>query len=629
VTPAPGGYHALGAGLSGAEDTGQGAVPLGGGRTRFRVWAPKARSVEVHLVHPGDRRVPLEPRPRGYHEAVVDGAGPGTRYRYVLNGEAEYPDPASRLQPDGVHGPSEVVDPGFEWTDADWRGLPLEALVIYELHTGAFTEEGTFDGVIAQLDGLAALGVTAVEIMPVAHFPGTRNWGYDGVYLYAVHTAYGGPRGLKRLVDACHRRGLAVVLDVVYNHLGPEGNYLAPFGPYFTDRYRTPWGDAVNYDGADSDEVRRFVLDNARRWITEFHLDGLRLDALHAVYDRSARHIFQDIAEAVHECGRRAGRRVHVIAESGLNDPRLLRSPACGGYGLDADWNDDFHHALHVLLTGERARYYEDFGGLDDLARAWTDGYVLDGRYAPSLRRRFGAPSTDIPAPRFVVCAQNHDQVGNRALGERLSNLVGFEALKLAAGTVLLSPFVPLLFMGEEYGETAPFLYFTDHGDPDLAAAVRRGRRAEYPEREAPDPQAEETFRRSRLRRGLAGEPRHRALLELYTTLIRLRKAVPALAHLSKETMEVRVAAAAGGTDARVLVARRWHGDSAVAALFNFSASSATVEASIPAGRWTRLLDSADTRWAGPGGASPPELESDGSARVALAPWSFAAFGRE
>ena len=602
-----------------------GAVLLTGGRCRFRVWAPNARAVQVHLVAPDERRVALEPRDRGYHDAIVPRVAAGARYKYVLDGGAEFPDPASRLQPEGVHGPSEVADPAFPWTDGGWRGLALADYLIYELHVGAFSPAGTFDGVVRELDALVDLGVTAIELMPVAHFPGTRNWGYDGVDLYAVHTAYGGPEGLKRLVDECHRRGLAVILDVVYNHLGPEGNYLPQFGPYFTDRYRTPWGDAVNYDGPDSDGVRRFVLDNACRWITEFHVDGLRLDAVHAIFDESARHILEELGAEVHESGRAAGRRGVVIAESNLNDPRLTRPIARGGYELDAAWSDDFHHALHTLLTGERIRYYEDFRGVDDLALAWADGFVVAGRYSSYRRRRHGAPSRDVPAPRFVVCAQNHDQVGNRALGERLARLAGFEALKLAAGTVLLSPFVPLLFMGEEYGERAPFLYFTDHGDPDLAAAVRRGRREEYPEGEPPDPQSPETFERCRLNRALARDPRHRALSGLYAALIRLRKTVPALANLSKEPMEVRVV----GPDARVMMARRWHGDSAAVMLFNYSPSPAVLEVPLPVGRWVLLLDSADARWAGPGRAAPPEQESHGSAALTLAPWSFALYDRQ
>ncbi|HEV2282822.1 MAG TPA: malto-oligosyltrehalose trehalohydrolase [bacterium] len=616
-------------------DGAPGAVLLAGGGCRFRVWAPKARAVQVHLLSPAERVIPLEPRERGYHEADVPDVGAGVRYRYVLDGGLEYPDPASRLQPDGVHGPSEVADPAFTWTDADWRGLTLADHIIYELHVGTFSEEGTFDGVIGQLDALVDLGVTAVELMPVAHFPGTRNWGYDGVYLYAVHTAYGGPDGLKRLVDACHRRGIAVILDVVYNHLGPEGNYLGAFGPYFTSRYHTLWGDAVNFDGPDSDEVRRFVLDNACRWTEEFHIDGLRLDAVHAIFDGSARHILEELGAAVHESGRALGRRVCVIAESNLNDPRLTRPVHRGGYGLDAVWSDDFHHALHTLLTGERLRYYEDFGGVGDLALAWTEGFVVSGRYSPFRRRYHGAPSRDVPAPRFVVCAQNHDQVGNRALGERLSDLVGFEALKLAAGVVLLAPFVPLLFMGEEYGEIAPFLYFTDHGDPELGEAVRRGRRAEYRESEPPDPQSPETFERSRLRRALAHQPRHRALLEFYATLIRLRKTVPALANLSKEPMEVLAVGqsapvegdGAPGDDARVMVARRWRRDSAAVAAFNFSPSRTAVEIPLPAGRWTLLLDSADATWAGPGRAASEQIESGGTVRLTLAPWSFVLFG--
>jgi len=608
---------------AGAEVPAAGASLLGGRRCRFCVWAPNARAVQVHLVSPEDRRVALEPRGRGYHEAIVPEIGAGARYRYVLDGGAEYPDPASRLQPEGVHGPSQVIDEAFPWTDHGWRGRALAEYVIYELHVGTFSPEGTFDGVVGMLDALVALGVTAIELMPVAHFPGTRNWGYDGVYLYAVHTAYGGPDGLKRLVDACHRRGVAVILDVVYNHFGPEGNYLAKYGPYFTASYHTPWGDAVNFDGPDSDQVRRFVIDNACRWITDFHIDALRLDAVHAIFDESARHILEELGAAVHARGRGLGRRAWVIAESNLNDPRLTRPIDRGGYGLDAVWSDDFHHAVHTLLTGERIRYYEDFQGVGDLARAWTDGFVVAGRYSPYRRRRHGAPSGDVPAERFVVCTQNHDQIGNRARGERLTALAGFEAVKLAAGTLLLAPFLPLLFMGEEYGEQAPFLYFTDHGAAGLAEAVRTGRRAEHPEDEPPDPQSPETFARSRLNRGLAREPRHRALLDLYTALIRLRKTVPALANLDKESLQVR-----GWDDVRVLMARRWFERSAVAAVFNFSASEASVRAPIPAGRWTVLIDSADTRWAGPGRAAPDHLESHGgTVQLTLAPWSFVLLG--
>ncbi|MGH7823102.1 MAG: malto-oligosyltrehalose trehalohydrolase, partial [Candidatus Binatia bacterium] len=364
--------------------------------------------------------------------------------------------------------PSRIVDPGaFRWSDDAWRGVELGGLVFYELHVGTFSGAGSFDGVLERLGDLASLGITAIELMPVAEFPGTRNWGYDGVHPYAPHDAYGGPEGLKRLVDAAHRAGLAVVLDVVYNHLGPEGNYLAEFGPYFTDRYATPWGDAVNFDGADSDEVRRYFLDNALYWVSEFHLDGLRLDAVHAIYDFSARHILEEIADAVHALAACLGRNLHVIAESDLNDPRLVRPREQGGFALDAQWNDDFHHAVHTALTGERIGYYADFAGIDPVAKVLKDRFALDGRYSRFRRRRHGREARDLSPARFVVFTQNHDHVGNRPRGERLASLVPFEKQKLAAALLLISPYLPLVFMGEEYAESRPFLYFVSHGDPD------------------------------------------------------------------------------------------------------------------------------------------------------------------
>lgn len=608
-----------------------GATYLGGGRCRFCVWAPAARKVEVLVVAPGERRETLVARDRGYHEAILDGVEPGALYLYALDGVKERPDPASRLQPLGVHGPSQVVDTSFPWSDHEWRGLALAQYVIYELHVGTFTPEGTFDGVLKELDTLCDLGITAIELMPIAHFPGARNWGYDAVYPFAVHPVYGGPAALKRLVDACHARGVAVILDVVYNHLGPEGNYLGDFGPYFTDRYRTPWGEAINFDGPESDEVRAFFIQNALMWVTEFHIDALRIDAVHAIFDRSARPFLEELASDVHGAARRAGRHVYVIAESNLNDPRLLRPVPLGGYGMDAQWNDDFHHALHVLLTGERAGYYADFGRLGDLEKAYREGYVLTGEYSLFRRRRHGASARDIPPWQFVVCAQNHDQVGNRVQGDRLSRLITFEGLKLAAGVVLLSPYIPLVFMGEEYGETAPFLYFTDHSDPQLAEAVRRGRRADlswWPGAEdAPDPQDEGTFLRSRLTPALRNQAPHRVLWEFYRELLRIRRTYPALATLSRTTMDVL-----GWERERVLLVRRWTegpqaaggrpGTRAVT-LFNFSTRPTTVTCPLPEGRWVTVVDSADPRWAGPGRTAPQEVYSSGQASLAVAPTAF------
>ncbi|HEX9446222.1 MAG TPA: malto-oligosyltrehalose trehalohydrolase [Candidatus Binatia bacterium] len=602
-----------------------GATYLRGGKTRFEVWAPLARRVDLHLVAPEDRVTPLEPAARGYHRAVVEGVGPGSRYLYRLN-DKERPDPASRFQPEGVHGPSEVVPGDFAWRDRGWLGLELKDYVVYELHTGTFTPEGTFDAVISRLDDLKDLGVTAVELMPVAQFPGARNWGYDGVFPFAAQNSYGGPESLQRLIDACHQSGLAVVLDVVYNHLGPEGNYLADFGAYFTARYHTPWGPAVNFDGPESDEVRNFFIQNALYWVTEFHVDALRLDAVHAILDHSPRPFLLELGEAVHREGRRLGRRVHLMPESADNDARLLRSAELGGLGMDAQWSDDFHHCLHALLTGERAGYYADYGRPDQLAKAFREGFVYSGEYSGFRRRRHGSPSRDIPGERFIVFSQNHDQTGNRMLGERLSELAGFEAAKLAAGAVLLAPFIPLIFMGEEYGETAPFPYFISHGDPGLIEAVRRGRREEFRaarwDREPPDPQAEATFQSAKLDYKLLAEENHRTLFELYRQLLRLRKETPALAALEKESVE-----AIGSERNQVLFVRRRSGADEAFLLFNFAAAPASFDASVVAGGWIKVLDSAEERWRGPGSALPARLGAE-AAPLRLSPRAFVLFRR-
>ncbi|HSF42045.1 MAG TPA: malto-oligosyltrehalose trehalohydrolase [Thermoanaerobaculia bacterium] len=575
-----------------------GAIYLKNQRCRFRVWAPKARAVEVDVC--GSRRVPLEPRDDGYFEVELDGVPPGTTYSFRLDGGDRRPDPASRFQPQDVHGPSAVVDHRFEWTDDAWAGLSLPEHILYELHVGTFTPEGTFDAVIPHLDRLADLSVTAVELMPVAQFPGSRNWGYDGVLPYAVQNSYGGPEGLKRLVDACHGRGLAVVLDVVYNHLGPEGNYLSEFGPYFTERYKTPWGLALNYDGPCSDPVRRYFLESALSWIADYHVDGLRLDAVHAIADNSERPFLQELGTEVRSLADRLARRVHMFPESDRNTLFYLRRPERGGCGFDAQWTDDFHHSLHTLLTGEQSGYYQDFGSLDQMATAMSGGFVYTGQYSPYRRRRHGVPAGEMSGERHVVCSQNHDQTGNRMNGERLASLTDFESLKLAAGAVLLSPFLPLLFMGEEYGETAPFLYFVSHSDEGLIRAVREGRKEEFTAfgwtEEPPDPQSPETFERSRIDPTLREQGRHAALHAFYKKLIRLRKTVPALARTTKEDVEVTLVEAD-----RVILVRRRSGEGDVLLAFNFAEEEKTL--ALPEGDWRKLLDSAGEGWGGPGEA--------------------------
>ncbi len=496
----------------------------------FEVWAPGHRRVELVLAD--QRRLAMAAGERGWWRLDVP-AAPGARYQYSLDGGPARPDPRSAWQPDGVDGPSVLVDHGlFDWTDRDWHGAALSGAVIYELHVGTFSPEGTFDGAISRLEHLVELGVNAIELLPVAEASGSRGWGYDGADLWAPHHSYGGPDGLKRLVDACHARGVAVVLDVVYNHLGPAGNYLSEFGPYFTDEYRTPWGSAVNMDGKGSFGVRDFVISNALMWLRDYHFDGLRLDAVHAIYDESALHLLEELAGAVDGLGEELGRQLWVIAESDRNDPRLCRSRESHGYGLGASWDDDFHHALHTVLTGENSGYYLDFGRVAQLAKAFTDAYVYDGEFSEFRQRRHGRSAGDLSGACFVCCLQNHDQVGNRAFGERTAAMVGPDLLRVGAALLLLSPFVPMLFQGEEWGASTPFLYFTDHQDTELGAAVREGRRREHPMpagAEVPDPQALETFMRSKLDWSELGREPHCSLLEWYRGLITLRRSEPDL----------------------------------------------------------------------------------------------------
>ena len=501
------------------------------------VWAPAAQDVVLHVATGtalGDHPMPKLDGAPGVYALEVPGLRAGDRYGFRLDGGDPLPDPVSRSQPGGVHGLSQVVDPdAFAWDDAHWPGLALADFLIYELHIGTFTPEGTFDAAAARLPELLAMGVTAVEVMPIASFPGRRNWGYDGVHLYAPQESYGGPEGFRRFVRAAHALGMAVVLDVVYNHVGPEGNYLDRFGPYFTDVYRTPWGRAINYDGRGSDEVRRWARENSLHWITEYHVDALRLDAVHGIYDFGAVAFLEELSDAVHELGRRLNRKAQLFAESDLNDPRLVRPPEQGGYGVDAQWADDTHHTIHALLTGEATGYYADFRGVATIADVYRDPFFYARRYSPFRGRTHGRPAADVPKRRFVVSAQNHDQVGNRVEGERLSTLVPPEKLRLAAALVLLSPYVPMLFMGEEYGETAPFFYFVDHGDPALIEAVRKGREREFREIEShgspPDAKAEDTFIRSRLCWELRNREPGASLLRLYADLAALRREEPAL----------------------------------------------------------------------------------------------------
>jgi maltooligosyltrehalose trehalohydrolase len=499
----------------------------------FRVWAPRPERVEVVI---GQRRMPMRPAGGGWWACRAGQAGPGTDYAFSLDGGPHRPDPRSAFQPSGVHGPSRVVDhTSFSWHDGGWRGVPLPGSVLYECHVGTFSAEGTFDGAIQHLRHLAGLGADVIELLPVAEFPGQRGWGYDGVDLFAPHHGYGGPEGLKRLVDAAHAHGIGVVMDVVYNHLGPEGNYLPEFGPYFSARHKTEWGsDAVNFDGPGSGEIRRFVIDNALMWLRDYHCDGLRVDAVDAIIDRSATHILEALAIEVNALAAHLRRPLFLIAESDLNDPRLVRSIDAGGYGLDASWADEWHHALRAVLTGEAADDNRDFGSLTVLAKALRQAWVNDGSYSPARRRVHGRPPAGLSGSQFVVYTQNHDQVGNSALGERSGALMSDGRLRVAAGLLLTSPFVPMIFQGEEWGATTPFQYFTDHQNPDLGRAVSEGRRHElsalgWDPDDVPDPQDAAVFKRSGLNWAQPRKGRQAGLLDWYRRLIALRRQLPAL----------------------------------------------------------------------------------------------------
>jgi maltooligosyltrehalose trehalohydrolase len=600
---------------------------IGAGTCEFIVWAPLHESVSLHIVSPAESEIPMLKTEDGYWKTVVEDIKPGARYWYRPGNRQERPDPVSAFQPDGVHGPSSLVDHAtFRWQDDGWQGIPLAKMIMYELHVGTFTPEGTFDAVINRLDDLRGLGINAIDIMPVTQFPGGRNWGYDGAYPFAVQNSYGAADGLKRLVEACHLHGMAVILDVVYNHLGPEGNYLAEFGPYFTDKYHTPWGKAVNFDDAYCDGVRNYFIENALCWFEHYHIDGLRLDAIHGIFDTGAKHILDEMSERVQEFSGRVGRQFYLIAESDLNDARVIRSRTKGGYEVDAQWSDDFHHAVHTLFTGERNGYYQDFGEPEQLVKALKEGFVYSWVYSKYRKRHHGSSSADIPADRFVVFIQNHDQVGNRMMGDRLGQIVSFEAAKLAAATLLTSPYIPLLFMGEEYAEDNPFQYFVSHSDRDLIEAVRRGRAEEFKsfgwEQAPPDPQSEETFERSRPDWTKRNQGRHRTMLELYRTLISLRTDIPALSHLSKQDTVVSHV-----KQTSIITMRRTHRESQVFCVMNFSEREAEFLPTGLTGRWCKRLDTADTAWLGPG-SDVPEIINPAE-KIRLKPYAFVLYERQ
>ncbi len=565
------------------------------GQTHFTVWAPLAEKVALHLIRQA-QYIPMQKDEHGYFSCEVANIQPDDRYMYQINGEKERPDPASRYQPDGVHGASAVVDGTFAWDDMGWQPPSLRNTVIYEIHVGTFTPEGTFDAIIPHLHRLKTLGITTIELMPIAQFPGGRNWGYDGVQIYAVQNTYGGLAGLKRLVNACHQQGLAVLLDVVYNHLGPEGNYLWDYAPYFTQTYQTPWGASLNFDGAESDHVRRYFIQNALYWLDDCHIDGLRLDATHALFDFSAIPFLTELVANVHDWADRNNRQIQLIAENDRSDRKLLLPHEANGVGIDAQWLDDLHHVLHHTLTGETQGYYADYANFDLMYKVLREGFAYSGQYSPFHRRKHGTSSVDIPKDRFVVCTQNHDQVGNRMLGERLTALTDFDGLKLATALVLLSPYVPLLFMGEEYGETAPFLYFISHGDAQLLEAVRKGRAEEFAyfkdKGVPPDPSIETTFQKSKLNHDLRNEGQHAILYKLYAYLLNLRHSHPALTNPHPHSLFVY----GDANDYTVCMER--HDDTETMRIFLNFHHDQSHSISVPAqGTWQKVCDSNAPQW--------------------------------
>jgi maltooligosyltrehalose trehalohydrolase len=565
-------------------------------RWQFKVWAPEKKEMILHVVHPFDKEFVMAKDEEGYFSVDADAKAKELRYFFKPNNEKDFPDPASQFQPEGVHGPSQTIDhSSYQWKDDNWKGTSMKEWIIYELHVGTFTEQGTFEAVIDRLHDLIDVGINAIEIMPVTQFPGNRNWGYDGVFPYAVQNSYGGPDGLKKLVDACHQKGIAVVLDVVYNHLGPEGNYFSQFGPYFNSKYHTPWGDAINFDDAWSDGVRDFFSDNIIYWFENFHIDAVRCDAIHAIFDNGAVHFWQLAHQKVKALEEKTGRQFHLIAESDLNDPKVVKLPQEGGYGFDAQWLDDFHHALYILINPSDKQRYCDFGSMQQLAKAYNDGFVHSGEWVKFRKKKYGASSAGIAGDKFVIFTQNHDQIGNRPDGKRLNMLIDFERMKLAAAAILLAPYIPMLFMGEEYADESPFFYFVSHSDHALIKAVQEGRKKEFEDfgfgDDVPDPQDENTFHQSKLQWQTRNKEHHRVILNWYKELIRLRKTLSPLKEFEKNNVHAEV------IDEKGLALSRQNNETGegVTCLFNFSDNE--ISYSAEKNLSSKLLDSKDEQW--------------------------------
>lgn len=566
----------------------------------FAVWAPFLSGLSVQVLSDPPQIIQMHKDALGYWTANAPGLAPGTLYTYLFPDGKSRPDPASHSQPEGAFGPSAIIDHSeFKWSDAQWRGVPLNKMLIYELHTGTFSEQGTFEAMLQKLPHLEKLGVNTIELMPVGQFPGKRNWGYDGVFPFAPQDSYGGPLGLKKLVDGAHRRGFAVILDVVYNHFGPEANIVQEFMPCFTDKYKTPWGNAINFDDRYSWGIRDFFIQNACFWLKNYHIDALRLDAIHGIYDLSAKHFLRELSENVSELSTRQGRKLYLIAESDLNDAKVITKPDKGGWGLDAQWNDDFHHSLHALLTQEKRSYYEDFGKVCDLAKAIKEGFVYSWNYSQFRKRFYGGPLKDPDSGKLIVYSQDHDQIGNRPNGERLSHLIPLEGLKLAAAAVILSPYIPMIFMGEEYAESSPFLYFADFSEPALMENVRKGRNQEMKncgyETGSLDPCKEEAFLRSKLKWADINEAKHKEIFLYYQRLIQIRKEMPSLFKTGRD-LKVKI-----DEKRMMLFLIRREGKHQAAQIYNFNQKKIALPRAPFAKKWKKILDSSDKKWLGPG----------------------------
>jgi maltooligosyltrehalose trehalohydrolase len=570
------------------------------GTAEITIWSPLANSVEIELSAQG-KKIPLAKHEDGYWKMSSSEISAGTCYKISINGGQAFPEPTSLAQPDGVHGSSMAIDvKKYKWSDKNWENIPLAEYIIYELHTGTFSPEHTFDGIAAKIDHLSKLGITAIEIMPVGQFPGDRNWGYDGVFPFAVQHSYGGAEKLQELVNACHQKGIAVILDVIYNHLGPEGNYLPEFAPYFTNKYSTPWGKALNFDDAWCDGVREYFIENALMWFRDFHVDALRMDAVHAIKDFSTKHIIREIREHVDELEKLTGKKHYLIAEMDLNDPVYINPYDKCGYGVNAQWIDEFHHTLRVTAGQSPEGYYSDFNGIDHLAKSYVDAYVYDGQFSNHRKKNFGA-KTDNAGHQFVVFSQNHDQVGNRMLGERTNRLVSADMCRLMAAAVIVSPFLPMFFMGEEWLETNPFLFFVSHTDKELAALVNKGRKEEFSyfnwKGEPPDPRLEETFLNSMLQWDLLTKQPHDQMLAYYKELIRLRKTVPAL-----KVPDRTATNAFADNKKKVLTLQRSNASQFIECIMNFSDEIRPLQFTDQARiKYRLILDSSLPEWGGKG----------------------------